>query len=178
MRWKIGRLSQVILIFSPLLLAACALGDVVDPTPAPPITLVAPPTLVFSGDCEVTSELDGWLQNTSYLAETFLTEMNTAAAQEQGQLFNAVVRLAQLRDATNGTATPTCAVEAQLKLVDAMTVAVNTFQAYGNGDLLDLGNTVAEVNSQIDQVIAIQNDLMQQLEAQYQQQRSTTEPDG
>jgi uncharacterized phage infection (PIP) family protein YhgE len=177
MRGKRWIAPEILLLLCPLLFAACALGDTVDPTPAPPLTLAPAPTLVFAGDCAVTTELDGWLQSTWFLAQDFQKELNSAAALQQSQLFDSVTRMAQLRDATNATTTPACAVETQLRLVDAMTTAVNTFQAYANGDLPDLGNTVAEVNSQLDEVIAMQNDLMQQLEAQYQQQRPTAEPE-
>ena len=155
-----------------VLLAGCALGDLRDPTPAPPITLPAPPTLMFIGDCERTAELDYWLQTTTYLAQDFVSQLNTAATTPREQLYNQVLRLAQLRDAVNATATPTCAVETQLRLVDAMTTAVSTFQAFANGDLPDLGNVVAEVNAQIDDVMTVQDQLTQQLEQEYQQQRT------
>lgn len=160
------------LLLLPLLLAACALGDTPNPTSAPPITLAPPPTLTFSGNCESTPELDNWLQTTNFLVSDFLTLINDTAALERGQMYESVLRLAALRDQASLTATPDCAQVVQELLNAAMNVAVDTFQAYVNGESPDLGKTVADVSNQLETVMAMQQELIARLETQYQQQQS------
>jgi hypothetical protein len=156
----------------PLLLAACALGDTPSPTPAPPITLAPPPTLTFSGNCESTPELDHWLQTTSFLAADFLTLVNDTAALDPGQMYDSVLRMAALRDQVSLTATPDCAQVVQELLNSAMSVAVDTFQTYANGQSSELGTEVANVSNQIETVMAMQQELIARLEAQYREEES------
>lgn len=154
----------------PLLLAACALGDVANPTPIPPITLAPPPTITFQGSCDATPELDRWLQTTFFLAGDFLTEMNNVAALERAQIFDGVLRLAAIRNQVSLTPTPDCAQAVQELLSAAMNTAVDTLQGYVNGDIQELGSTIADVSNQIEVVQAMQQELMARLEAQYQEE--------
>ncbi len=154
------------LLLTPLL-AACALQDAPAPSPAPPITLAAPPTLTFSGNCESTPELDHWLQATSFLAADFLTLVNDTAALDRSAMYESVLRMAALRDQTSLTVTPDCAQVVHELLNAAMNVAVDTFQAYSNGESPDLGAAVADISNQIETVMAMQQELIARLEAQY-----------
>jgi|FLYN01.1.fsa_nt_gi hypothetical protein len=155
------------------LLTACALGDTPSsPTPAPPITLAPPPTLTFSGNCESTPELDHWLQTTSFLAADFLTLVNDTAALDRGQMYEPVLRMAALRDQVSLTATPDCAQVVQELLNAAMNVAVDTFQAFANGESTELGTTVAQVSDQLETVMAMQQELIARLEAQYRAEQA------
>ena len=151
----------------PVLLAACALSDTPSPTDVPPITLAPPPTLTFSGSCESTPELDHWLQTTSFLAADFLTLVNDTAALDRAQMYDSVLRMAALRDQVSLTATPDCAQVVQELLHTAMNVAVDTFQAYSNGESGELGNAVGTVTNQIETVMGMQQELIARLEAQY-----------
>jgi hypothetical protein len=155
-----------------ILLAACALGDAPGTTTAPPVTLNAPPTLVFAGDCEGTEELNMWLQSMDFLVPEFLNTVNSMANLTREAMRERVIHLAGIRDQASEVATPDCAQHVQLLLTEAMNTAVTNFQAYANGDLQDLGNIVAEIIGQIDRVIAAQNDLITQLEEKFQQQRT------
>jgi len=153
------------------LLAACALADTPTLSPPPPITLVPPPTLTFSGNCDSTPELDHWLQTTSFLAADFLTLVNDTAALDRSQMYEPVLRMAALRDQTSLTPTPDCAQAVQELLNSAMNVAVDTFQAYANGKALDLAARAADVSNQIETVMGMQQELITRLEAQYRQEQ-------
>lgn len=159
-------------LFLAPLLAACALADSPTPTAVPPITLAPPPTLTFSGNCESTPELEHWLQTTSFLAADFLTLVNDTAAMERGQMYEPVLRMAALRDQVSLTATPDCGQVVQELLNAAMSLAVDTFQAYVNGESPDLGKTVADVSDQIETVMAMQQELIARLEAQYRREQA------
>lgn len=158
------KLYVILLLLS---LSACALGEASPPTQSPPITLGAPPPLALTGDCATTSGLDGWLQSTEFYIAEFTKEVNGAANQPQGALFEPVVRMARLRDAASELTTPDCAVSTHLLLVETMNMVVENFQAYANQERDNLGNTVADAISRIDRVVAGHNELKARLEAQY-----------
>ncbi len=160
------------ILLLPVLLAACALGDNPSPTPPPPITLAPPPTLTFSGNCESTPELNHWLQTTTFLAADFLTLVNDTAALEPGQMYESILRMAALRDQVSLTATPDCGQVVQELLNSAMNVAVDVFQAYANGQSSELGTSVADVSNQLETVMAMQQELIARLEAQYRQEEA------
>src|SRR5689334_9838275 len=111
-------------------LSACALGDVVNTTPLPPITLAPPPALNLIGSCDDVKALETWLQVSTELRENFQTQMNEAAAKSKNDMYGDVANLADLRDSGFSVATPDCAADAGLKLSDAMNQAVAVFQTY------------------------------------------------
>lgn len=149
-------------------LTACALGDVAPPTPPPPITLAPPPTAVFEGACAQTPVLDAWLQSTAtFLVPEFMTTLNEAALKQRAEVYADVMRMARLRDAATDRPTPDCATELQLMLMDAMNTAVNRFQAYANGENVNIEEAAAGVIAQLEQITALQNELISRLEAQY-----------
>lgn len=163
----------------PLLLGACAAGDIpVSPTAPPPVTLSPPPTLSFAGVCDNTHQLEAWLQTTSLLLADFQSQMNTAAAQNRSEVALSVVNLARLRDSASTAAAPDCAADQQLKISDAMNKAVTVLQTFANGGQADVGGTVAAVNTEIDQINAAQKTLMQRMDDQYRQQAQTPSPGG
>ena len=157
------------------LLSACALGDVVvNTTPLPPITLAPPPALNLVGSCDDTKALETWLQVSTELRENFQTQMNAAAAKNKNDMYADIVNMAALRDSSFGVATPDCAADAGMKLSDAMNQAVTAFQSYFNGDAPDLGNSVVNINNQLDSVQAAQIELIKQMDTQFQQQLLAT----
>lgn len=153
-----------------LFLTSCALAEGVTPTPAPPITLAAPPPLTLEGDCTTTPELDHWLQSTELFVSQFMNTLNSAANKTRGALFEDVVLMSRLRDVTSELVAPDCVVPTHLLTVETMNTVVENFQAYANGDREGLGNTVPEAISQFDRIIAGQNDLKARLEMQYRTQ--------
>jgi hypothetical protein len=172
-------MSKLKLILHTILLACitggCAIGEVSNATSLPPITLAPPPALRLVGTCDDTKTLETWLQTTNDLRINFQTLMNTAAAKDKAAMYGDVINLAALRDSTFTVETPDCAAETGIKLSDTMSQAVTAFQSFANGDTPDLGNTITEVNMQIDAVAAAQFELISRMEAQFQQQ-VTVEP--
>ncbi len=170
-----GRASNkmFILVF-PLVLAACALGEVSDSTPLPSITLAPPPAINLQGSCDDTKNLENWLQVTSQLTASFQTNMNEAATKSRNEVYDDVLDLAALRDSAFAVVTPDCAQEAELTLSDAMGQAVSAFQAFANGDAPDLGTTIVDVNNRLDQVISEQTSLLSRMNSQFQQQLQAT----
>jgi hypothetical protein len=172
-------MSKLKLILHTILVACittgCALGEVSNVTPLPPITLAPPPALKLVGTCDDTKTLETWLQTTSELRINFQTLMNTAAAKDKVSMYEDVINLAALRDLAFAAEIPDCAAEAGIKLSDIMSQTVTAFQSFVNGDTPDLGNTITEVNAQIDAITAAQNELISRMDAQFQQQ-VTTEP--
>lgn len=171
---KLKRIPFIVLLA--FMASGCAMGDVSNTTPLPPITLAPPPALKLVGTCDDTKTLETWLQVTTELRTNFQTLMNTAAVKEKVEVYGDVINLAALRDSAFAVETPDCAAETGIKLSDTMSQAVTAFQAFSNGDTSDLGNTIPEVNAQIDLVAAAQAELISRMDAQFQQGQATTEP--
>jgi len=169
-----SKLRLVLFLLLPGILTACALGDVSNATPLPPITLAPPPALNLVGTCDDTKTLENWLQVSTTLRDNFQTQMNAAAAKSKAEMSVDIPGLAALRDSSFEAATPDCAAEAGIKLSDTMSQAVTAFQRYVNGETPDLGNTVVDINGQIDQISVMQNDLIERMNTQFQQQRTPT----
>jgi hypothetical protein len=169
----VGKWKAALAILLSFLLAACGSNNA-PATPPPPITLTAPPDIQIGGLCDDTKTLEGWLEVTAPLTNRFQTEMNAAAAKSKADLFLDVISLAAIRDSVFATTTPDCALDAQLMLSDTMHQVVGALQAYFNGDRPDLGNVITEANAKLDEVISIQADLLNRMNAQFQQQRLIT----
>ncbi|MGQ9887405.1 MAG: hypothetical protein ACUVSX_02835 [Aggregatilineales bacterium] len=168
-----NRLSRSLLTLVLLkLMTSCALGDIGRPTLPPPITLAPPPTAIFEGACDQTPVLDAWLQATAtFLVPEFMTTLTAAAGKSRAEVYADVLRLARLRDAASDRPTPDCATELQLILMDAMNTAVNRFQAYANGEAVSISEAAAEAIARLEQVTALQNELISRLEEQYRAER-------
>ncbi len=159
-----------------LLLAGCAIGETSTPTPPPPVTIVPPPEITFQGDCNVTHDLEMWLQVSTQLRDDFLTAMNETAAKSKNEMRDGILMMAAVRDAAHKIVTPDCAADVETTLSDTMNEAVSVFQAYFNDDRPDLGNTVATVTQRFEQITALQNELVVRMETQIQQAQATTAP--
>lgn len=149
-----------------LLLVGCmpqAMG-----TPPPPLTLTPPPTLTFAGECTNSRDLSNWLEFSTFYVSEFRKLVSEAAAKHINDTYDDVVMMARLRTDFSGIAAPDCAQSAQQMIVVAMSQAISSFQAFMNQDADGLGNMVAEVLAQFDQVAVIQGELMTQLESQLQ----------
>ncbi|MBZ0279686.1 MAG: hypothetical protein K8L97_03020 [Anaerolineae bacterium] len=163
------------LLVLPILLAACAIGDVPNQVTAPPqLTIPAAPTLNLAGNCNNTRELEMWLQITTQLVSDFQTTMNTAAAKTASNAYEDVLRLSKLRESAYQVAAPDCAADAQVQLTDTMSKAVDAFQAYVNGQSTSVATIITELNGQFDQVITVQDDLLARMNAQIQTQIAPT----
>lgn len=170
------KIVQRLPLLMALLVSACAVANIPDATDSPPITLEAPPTPVVGGNCEVSSDLEQWLQAVYYIRTDFSSTMNNAANQTRSQMYDEVLYLVELRNAVSARPAPDCAVNLQQALVATMQEIIETFQAYANGDLENLGNRVTEFNARLDQITAMQDQLVIRLEDQIENASQTVEP--
>lgn len=154
------RLAGIIVL---LLVAGCASNPQEMP---PPLTFSPPPTLTFTGECADSGSLSNWLEFSTFYVREFMTLVSTAAAKNATDAYSDVILMGRMRKDFSAIAAPDCAETAQNMIVSAMTRAVDSFQSFVNREADGLGNTVAEVLSQFDQVIVLQNELTSRLEAQ------------
>lgn len=159
-------LRNCLIALSLFILAACAIADAPAGTPIP-ITLQPPPTSVFAGDCSQTQGLDTWAQASEFFVAEFMKSVNTAATQSREAMHDTVIYMSKVRDGASEVVTPDCAQDAQKMMIDGMNKAVDSFQAYANGDVSSLGNIVAEIIGELDRVVARQDELKAQLESQF-----------
>ncbi len=155
-------------------LAACAIAEQPEGTPPPPVTLAPAPAIVLEGNCDVTAGLDNWLQSTELYVIELQALINGAPNKQRGALYEDVLRMARIRDVASATAAPECVVPVHFMLMDTLNNAVDKFQAYVNGDADNLGDTIPSTLSQIDRIIAGQNELKARLEAQYRSQSGSS----
>jgi hypothetical protein len=155
------RVACVLLL---IVMASCAPGA--QGTPLPPMTFAPPPTITFTGDCTINRDLSNWLEFSTFYVSEFMKLVSEAAAKSAADAYSDVIMMGRMRRDFSGIAAPDCAETAQQMIVSAMTRAVDGFQSFVNRGADSLGNTVAEVLSQFDQVIVLQNDLTARLEAQ------------
>ncbi|MDX1995624.1 MAG: hypothetical protein SF029_24790 [bacterium] len=126
-----------------LLVSGCAVQD----RPAlerPPLTLAAPPTAIIEGTCDDRAVLDNWLQAISFRQEEFLSLMQTTPGKTREEIYADVEAMAALRDLVNTEPVPDCGVEAQQALSEIMSRILVYFQAYVNGEPIDLAQVVNE----------------------------------
>lgn len=151
-----------------LVLAGCALADVPTENTPPALTVMAPSALVFTGNCETTRTLEGWLQITTRLLADFQTTLNEAAVRQPAEAYASAAQLIALRDAAHQAAAPDCAADAHRQMTAAMNDALALLQAYINGDQADISANLADVNARLDAAAAAQNDLLARLNLQLQ----------
>jgi hypothetical protein len=157
------------LILLMMTITGCAINDSASKPAAPPITLPPAPTTVLAGTCDVTPELEDWLQVTVPLREQFQTRLNEAAAKNAVDVHDDTLYLAGLLDAVTRVATPDCGVEVQRVLTSAMSQAVTAMQAYYNHTLSgDLNSALDGPLKGLSQAAAVQNDLITRMKNQYQ----------
>lgn len=144
-------------------LSACALGDQ-GPTPFP-VTLPPAPTLVFSGECTLTADLEDWLETTYFLKEDFALVVSGLPNQTRAEIQDDFNRMVDLRNALNGLETPDCAVQAQSALSDAMTAAITGVQRYINGEVGDVNGIVESANAQLTAFSNLHSELQARFEA-------------
>ena len=165
----------LILFLLPVSLAACAINDSGKQPTLPPITLNAPPALVVEGDCNITGELEEWLQVTVPTRQEFQSRLEEAAAKNAADVHDDTLYLAGLRDTVANTHVPDCGAEIQGVLVKAMIGGVEALQAYFNHTLTtDLSTALAEPRKGLSQATSIQNDLITRMKNQYQLENNMT----
>lgn len=154
------------LITACTLLTACAVSD----KPAierPPLTLEAPPPSVFTGVCDDTAMLEGWLQPVSFQWREFSALMDGASGKSADDLYFDVVRMVDLRNVMGAISVPDCAQALYPALMDALESVLVPFHAYANGESAEIDAVLNEVRPQFAEVDAQINALLQRLEDQY-----------
>ncbi|MBI1277074.1 MAG: hypothetical protein GC179_02995 [Anaerolineaceae bacterium] len=165
----------IVLLMLPVMLAACAINDAGSKTAQPPITLNAPPAIVIEGNCEITGELEQWLQITVPTRQEFQSRLEEAAAKNAEDVHDDTLYLAGLRDTVAYAHSPDCGAEIQGVMVKAMADGVDALQAYFNHTLsTDLSTALAEARKGLSQAASIQNDLITRMRNQYQVENNMT----
>lgn len=168
--------KQLLLVTSlAVIVTGCAINDSGGKPPEAPITLAPPVALVIEGTCDITGELESWLQVTVPVREQFQSRLNEAAAKNAADIHDDTLYLAGLLDTVARTHTPDCGAEVQRVLTTAMTGAVTALQAYFNHTLSgDLNSALADPQKGLSQATSIQNDLITRMKNQYQLENNLT----
>ncbi|PJF40801.1 MAG: hypothetical protein D6737_14100 [Chloroflexi bacterium] len=161
------RFWRWLIVAAPLVLAACALGDL---PMSDDVAVTAAPiaTPIFGGECDLNPNLlAGWLQTTTILAEEFNVGMNQAAALNRVELVDRLNELARLRSVIAETPTPDCAVDTQILLLSSMSAAIETFERYINGEIDSPTTEIVDLNDRFDQVSSMQQGLLSILQERF-----------
>lgn len=169
-----ARLRSLPLIALLVVLSACAINDASQSTLAP-ITLNAPPETVISGQCDITGELEAWLQVTARTRQDFQNRLDEAVAKNPNDVRDDIMYLVALRDTVAATTTPDCGVEVQNILTRSMSEVVTVLQGYFNKTLsTDVTSALSNAQQGLNQAEALQNDLIARMKAQYQLENNLT----
>jgi hypothetical protein len=136
-------------------------------TPQPPLTLTAPPPVEYTGLCAETFPLENWLQISMRLVSDFQTALNSAGGLPATQVYELTLTMSALHNAAAAIPTPDCAAATQVILLDTFSQALVPFQAYSNGEPADITPTINQVNGLLEVVKTQQNQLLEQLNAQF-----------
>jgi len=82
-------------------------------------------------------------------------------------VYDITINMAAIRDAAAAIPTPDCTAAAQIIMLDTFNRAIPPFQAYSNGENVDLSPVITEVNDLLEVVKTQQNQLLEQLIAQF-----------
>lgn len=176
-----------LLVLIVLLTNACAIGDpgqnqpvstnsvestvpqlpTEPPTPQVPLTLPAVPAVQYTGLCADTRPLENWLQISTRLVSDFQTALTSATGLPATLVYDITINMAAIRDAAAAIPTPDCTAAAQIIMMDTFNRAIPPFQAYSNGENVDLSPVITEVNDLLEVVKTQQNQLLEQLIAQF-----------
>jgi len=154
-----------------LSLAACAVNDV-NTSPPPPLTLQPAATIINSGNCVVTGELERWLQITVQAQTQFKAKTEEASVKNRRDIYNDVLELANLRDVVLKTPTPDCGQEVQALLTGTMQQIIEIFQVYYNDQTANLDGLGEQIQT-LNQVTVFHSNLIAIMEAQYQIQNQS-----
>lgn len=164
-----------LLLCGGMLLAACGGGEPPagpTPTPPPPVTLNPPADPVFVAGCAVT-DLETWLESTDFLLRDFVSQLNAAQNQTPEQVRVTIRRMADLRDALVAVPAPDgCAGEAHRLILQMLADSLQSLQAYGNGEGVDLRAAQTEVDTLLGGIQTLQQALQAQLDAHFATQQA------
>jgi hypothetical protein len=160
------RINMLLFCAMVLGMASCKVSDDTDED-RPPLTLPAPSAPVFLGDCSLNRDLEGWLQTTTFQQDEFITLMQGGVGKSSQDLYTDVERMGVLRNVVSAAPAPDCAAEAHTTLLAAMDAVLIQYQAYVNGEQIDLQSVVNEQLPNFDIARAIQSELLERLDSQY-----------
>jgi hypothetical protein len=139
-----------------------------------PLTFEAPPTPYIQGDCNLTSDLDGWLQSAEFWTLEFASFLDNSTQKGRNEIYADVERIGQIVVVMSERPAPDCAESAQTLLLAAMMSTSNAFQEYINADRNDLTAIIEESRTRLGVATAAQSELKIRLESQYQNSASST----
>lgn len=152
-----GRLSRFIslcILFVSSNLAGCT-GSTVDST-LPPLTFEPISTVVITGDCTLTPDLEAWLQAAEFRVEAFTDFVQTSENKKPNELRAGVLQLEGILQSVGNTAVVDCAVDLNEQLRQVMTDTLQKFQGYVNLERDDLAIIRTESSAEFE---PIQNGL-------------------
>jgi hypothetical protein len=161
-----SRCLTYLVVFFMAMMTGCAVSDkpAIDQTP---LTLPAPPTPVYAGNCNEPSVLETWMQPVTFQQREFFNLMQSAGEKSHDELAADVERMAALRDQISALATPDCAVETQAAFLRVMTAVLDDLQAVVNGDSVDVAAIIAEHQADYSAAQAMLDVLFERLNTTY-----------
>lgn len=167
--WRIVCLCALFAVLA----VSCGPGASAPAVTVPPLTVSPPPTPAFSGTCDTSRDLANWLESSMFYAQEFADLVSQAVGKPVAGMVEDVVYMARMRADFGQVAAPDCAENTQRMILEAMTDAVEGFQAFINGEASQVDGVAADVLRQMDQVSASHDGLMARLETQLQAQQES-----
>ncbi len=130
------RLILLCVVFVSSNLIACS-GSKLQST-LPPLTFEPIANVIISGDCNITSDLETWLQAAEFRVEAFTTFIQDSQEKNRAQLRSEVIQIANVLNSVGDTPAVDCAVDINEQLRQAMTTTLGLYQSYINLERDDL----------------------------------------
>lgn len=157
-----------IILVAALVSAGCG-GGAAAPTPTPSRVTVHPAgDFTFVPGCD-TADLENWVESADFLIPEFMrTAGNLGSEPAPEAIRPGVERLMVLRDGLVAIPVPEgCAAEVQTLTIEMMESVLRAYEAYANGQAVDLEAVLSEVNAVFGDISTLQSDLLQRLREQF-----------
>lgn len=154
--------------FCVLGLMACGVSDEPE-LDLPPLDLPEPATPVFSGSCDDNSILEAWLQTTHFQQRDFVTLMEGSVGEDHDSqvLYQNIEEMGLYRNRISDEPAPDCTESVHIELLRIMQSVLDQFQAYVNGDDIDLVVAVETARIEFNALLPQQTELFNRLDSQY-----------
>lgn len=149
--------------------AACG-GGTAAPTPTPSHITVHPAgDFTFVPGCD-TADLENWVENADFLIPEFMrTAGNLGSEPAPEAIRPGIERLVILRDGLIAIPVPEgCVAEAQTLTIEMMETVLQAYEAYANGEAVDLEAVLSQANAAFGDISTLQTTLLERLQEQFQ----------